>query len=74
MEWKQTKATKFMSDIMATNYKTICSGNNLFSTQINDLKPARWYHFRLVVEYRGLRVVSETRSLNTTCSVPSAPG
>ncbi len=76
VEYKQNFATKYMSDLTATNYRKVCSGSNIFSARINDLKPACWYHFRLVVEYMGrqLRVMSETRSAHTLCSVPSVPG
>ena len=73
VEWKHTYASKFMNDLTATEYKKVCSGKNLFSAVINDLKSARWYHVRIVMEYLGLRVMSETRSVATNCSIPSTP-
>lgn len=73
VEWKHTSASRFMTDMTATEYKKVCSGKNVFSAVINELKSARWYHVRVVMEYLGLRVMSETRTVPTNCSIPSAP-
>ncbi len=74
VEWKQNFATKYMNDMTASSYRKVCSGTNVFSARISDLKPAHWYHLRLVVDYLGLCVMSETRSVNTLCCSPSVPG
>lgn len=74
VEWRQNCATKYMNDLIASGYKTICSGNNVFSANVANLRPAYWYHFRVVVEHLGLRATSETRSMATLSSIPSPPG
>lgn len=74
VEWKDTKMANYINDITATDYKTVCTRANLYSVKIADLKPATWYHIRLVISYNELKVVSESLSTHTERSVPSIPG
>ncbi len=64
---------RYYKDIGDLVFKRACCAPNLFSITINDLKPARWYHARVAIDYLGFHVVSETKSFHTVASVPSTP-
>jgi hypothetical protein len=72
-EWKGGIASKFISDLTASDYKLIAKGSNLNKIILEDLKPARWYHFRLTIEYLSTRVTSTIKSFATICSPPNQP-
>jgi hypothetical protein len=74
VDYKEGKATKFMNDVIALNYKPVCSRSNLSSVIIRDLQPAKWYHLRLEIDYLGMKVMSESISVHTDMSTPSIPG
>lgn len=46
---------------------------NVFNLTIKELKPATWYHIRLVIEYLGLKVTSDALNIHTTRAAPSTP-
>ena len=73
VEYKPGYFTRFISDVCAVDYRTVCHGANINSTTIHGLLPARWYHLRLSIEYLGQRFVSESQSIHTPTWVPSAP-
>ena len=66
-------ASKFISDIAASDYKLLCKGPHLEEITVEDLKPAQWYHFRVTIEYAGTCVISESRAYATLCSAPDKP-
>lgn len=72
-EWKGGIASKFVSDISASDYKLIAKGPKLERIVLEDLKPARWYHFRLTIQYLSTTVTSQTKSFATVCSPPNQP-
>ena len=72
-EWKGGIASKFVSDISSSEYKLICKGPQLERIVLEDLKPARWYHFRLTIKYLSTYVTSQTKSYATICSPPNKP-
>mmetsp|Transcript_32018 Transcript_32018/g.53997 ORF Transcript_32018/g.53997 Transcript_32018/m.53997 type:complete len:586 (+) Transcript_32018:81-1838(+) len=73
VEYKRGYFTKFISDVCAVDYTTVCGGPNIDSTTVNGLRPARWYHLRLSVEYLGQRFMSDTHSIHTEKWSPTAP-
>jgi hypothetical protein len=72
VEHKPGYFTQFVSDV-AVDYKLVCAGPNIDSTTINGLRPARWYHLRLSIEYLGSRFTSDTQSIYTSKWSPSQP-
>lgn len=72
-EWRGGIASKFVSDISASEYKLIAKGPKLERIVLEDLKPARWYHFRLTIQYLSTSVTSQTKSFATVCSPPNPP-
>lgn len=74
VEYKPGYLSRFISDVCAVDYRTVCAGPNIGSTTIQGLLPARWYHLRLSIEYLGQRFVSESQAIHTPTWVPSAPG
>jgi len=74
VDFKEGKMSKYMNDIIAMNYKPVCSRANLLSVIIRDLQPSKWYHLRLEITYLGLKVLSESISVHTEKYYPSIPG
>jgi hypothetical protein len=74
VEYRPGYFTRFISDVCAVDYRTVCAGPNINSTTIQGLVPSRWYHLRLSIEYLGQRFVSESQSIHTPTWVPSPPG
>jgi hypothetical protein len=74
VEYKPGYLSRFISDVCAVDYRTVCAGPNIGSTTIQGLLPSRWYHLRLSIEYLGQRFVSESTAIHTPTWVPSAPG
>jgi hypothetical protein len=72
-EWKGGIASKFVTDLHASDYKLIAKGSKLERIVLEDLKPARWYHFRLTIQYLSTFVTSQTKSFATVCSPPNQP-
>lgn len=72
-EWKGGIASKFVTDLHASDYKLIAKGSKLERIVLEDLKPARWYHFRLTIQYLSTFVTSQTKSFATICSPPNQP-
>jgi hypothetical protein len=72
-EWKGGIASKFVTDLSASDYKLIAKGSNLNKILLEDLKPARWYHFRLTIQYLTTTVTSTMKSYATICSPPNQP-
>lgn len=73
VEWKDGVMTRYMSDLISTEYKTVFYGQNVHDLIINNLKPSHWYHLRLVIEYLGVRVMSESVNVHTHKAPPSPP-
>jgi hypothetical protein len=73
VDWKETALSKYINDNIASSYKTVFRGKNIINTIIENLKPAKWYHARLIIDYLGLRVMSESISFHTLRSCPSIP-
>lgn len=71
--WKNGFTSQYMNDLTASNYKQIYRGNVVSVVQVHDLKSSNWYHTRLVVEYLGIIVISETRTVHTVSGKPSPP-
>ena len=72
-EWRGGIASKFVTDLNASDYKLIAKGSKLERVVLEDLKPARWYHFRLTIQYLSTFVTSQTKSFATVCSPPNQP-
>jgi hypothetical protein len=82
VEWKDGKLSQYMNDIMipSRSYKPIFrshDNNNIdsnnFELTIKELKPATWYHIRLVIDYLGLKVTSDALNIHTLRAPPSTP-
>lgn len=71
--WKTGFTSQYMNDFTASNYRQIYRGNVVSTVQVNDLKSSNWYHIRLVIEYLGIVVISETRTVHTINGKPSPP-
>jgi hypothetical protein len=74
VDWKENALAKYMNDNIASKYKTVFRGKNVNFAVLEDLKPAKWYHIRLAVDYLGIQVTSESISYHTLRSPPSTPG
>lgn len=74
VEWKEGMISRYMNDTTATSYRPIFKGKNIQSTTLQHLKPATWYHARIVVDYLGLQVMSESITMHTLKAEPSSPG
>lgn len=72
-QWRGGMASKFVSDLSASEYKVLAKGPQLEGVAIEDLKPAQWYHFRVTIEYAGTCVTSTPRAFCTLCSPPDKP-
>jgi hypothetical protein len=72
-QWRGGMASKFISDLSASDYKILCKGPRLEELTIEDLKPAQWYHFRVTIEYAGTCVISAPRAFATLCAPPDKP-
>lgn len=72
IEFKTGAAARCSSDIGSV-YKVVAVGNKMLSADINDLKNANWYHWRLVVEFQGIRFTSNVRSVATMFGPPPSP-
>lgn len=85
-EWRSGMSSRFVSDLSIISaareegveanpngepYRLMCCGPCLTRVQVTDLKPATWFHWRLAIEYSGVRVVSDPRPYPTTRAVPS---
>lgn len=73
VEWKPGVASKFISDLTATNFRQICRSPSCAAVVVEGLRPGTWYHARVAVEYAGVRVVSESLSCHTHRSTPKPP-
>jgi hypothetical protein len=74
VDWKENALAKYMNDNIAYSYKPLFRGKNITHAVIDHLKPAKWYHVRLVVDYLGIQVMSESASFHTMRAPPSTPG
>ena len=72
-EWRGGMVSKYVSEGSFADYHLMCRGSSLLQAEVEDLKPATWYHWRLSIEYMGIRVSSETKHIPTLCSRPSPP-
>lgn len=72
-EWRGGIVSKYVSDIPANDYRVMCRGSHLLQAEVEDLKPATWYHWRVCIEYNGIRAVSESRHAATLTAPPSPP-
>mmetsp|Transcript_16449 Transcript_16449/g.17790 ORF Transcript_16449/g.17790 Transcript_16449/m.17790 type:complete len:635 (+) Transcript_16449:54-1958(+) len=73
VDWKETSLSRYMNDNISSTYRVAFRGKNAATALIENLKPARWYHVRLAIDYLGLRVMSESASFHTSRSPPSIP-
>lgn len=73
VEWRESTLSKYMNDMTATDYRPVFTGKNISEVIIGPLKPAMWYHFRLVVDYLGLKVMSESFTAHTVRCPPTPP-
>lgn len=74
VEWKDGVMTRYMSDMISSEYKTVFYGQNVSDLIINNLKPSHWYHLRLIIEYNGVKVMSNSVNVHTHKSTPTPPG
>lgn len=65
--------SSFMSDAAAIDYNVMFTSSTMNCILINGLKPAKWYHARLIIDYLGVKVVSETQSVHTSKAKPGPP-
>ena len=65
--------SSFMSDAAAIDYNVMFTSSTMNCILITGLKPAKWYHARLIIDYLGVKVVSETQSVHTSKAKPSPP-
>lgn len=77
VEWKEGKLSRYINDMIvpASSYRVVYQGKEAsYPVVVNDLKPSTWYHFRLFIDYLGVRVMSEAANVHTDRSPPSPPG
>jgi len=74
VEWRDDILSRFVNDTTATSYRAVFKGKNTTSATLPNLKPATWYHVRLLIDYLGLEVMSETVTVHTLKAEPSSPG
>ena len=73
VDWKESALSKYMNDMTAMDYRVAFKGKNVTDVVVGQLKPAVWYHFRIVIEYLGLKVMSESFTTHTLRCPPSPP-
>eukprot|EP01038_Epipyxis_sp_PR26KG_P009077 gene9077-12242_t len=77
-DYKEGVASRYVNDSTTSggnmeqikNYKSICYNNNTFSVKVTDLKPAKWYHIRLVIDYLGFNT-SQNSPVNSPYRIKS---
>ncbi|RYH05187.1 hypothetical protein EON65_45395 [archaeon] len=74
VDWKEGILSRYINDMTALNYHEVCNLKHETAFELIQLKPATFYHIRLVIHYLGFRVISEAATLHTQKSLPSPPG
>ena len=72
-DWKPGFALGFAEGTDTEEYRMISRRNGVTSLTIDDLKPARWYHWRLGVEYMERLLYSDPVPVHTMKDVPQTP-
>eukprot|EP01031_Cornospumella_fuschlensis_P044253 gene44253-54115_t len=74
VDWKEGILSRYINDMTALNYREVCNLKHETAFELIQLKPATFYHIRLVIHYLGFRVISEALTVHTKKSLPSPPG